>query len=176
MKLDQLYPLHESLNTVFDKIDPWKEYGDTLSTLGYFQDEVIKLEIELRPFMEKHVWANLAFARRLEDGSFTQELIGTGKKQGQILGSIRSALVDELQMLQKRVTIDALVAAVVQGEERRVSFYDKLLTSTITRIGGWGKIHTEIKLGSGSLLVVFADHLGAETRAKIIKSAQESTK
>lgn len=175
MKLESLHTLSESLNSRFDSVAAWKKDGDTLTTRGELADEVIELKIELRQFMDRHVWANLAFSRRLDDGSFTQELTGTGKKQSAIFGAVRHELLSQLQQLGERVTIDALVVAAVDDEKRRISFYDKLLTSTLTRLSGWGRTYHETQLAGGTALIVFSDNLDSSTRSMIINAVQQES-
>lgn len=169
MILQQIWPIHEMFDSRFTSMSDWVEDGDTMTLRGSLLDEELEVKIELRMY-EGLVWANIAFARKMDNGTYTQELVGTGKHQSSIFGAVRSVVIDKLKELESRVKISALVAMVVSGEERRVGFYDRLLSSTLSRIQGWGTSTVEIKVASGTALVAFAKHLDADSIKKITTS------
>jgi hypothetical protein len=152
-KFKDLIVINEAFDSKFQKIT-WKQEGVKFTADAELDGEEFRLIIETLAFKtsaSRHTWLNLAFAR-IVNGEATQELISTGKNQSKVFGSVLNGLKDKVQAIDNEYQIDALVLIVANGEEKRLSLYEKMLTHASLFGLGW-KLSLRVKLSNSIALV-----------------------
>ena len=140
----EMIDVFEAFDTSFDSLT-WEKHNSGFIGTGQLEDDQFKLFIEpAAPFKvnkKELVWVNIAFAR-LKDGKFIQELFSTGQAQSKQLGAVIKALVEKLKSVSEDFEIDAIVAFVSAGEEKRIRFYQKIMLSKLYGIRPWQYRHS----------------------------------
>lgn len=127
-QFENLIDLLESDNTVFDSLNWARGESDEFIGTGTLDETRIKLLLEpsiTRTDHKHYVWLNVAFARQLDDDSFTEDLLGKTSNASRVIGAIANALKSKINQLDKKYEIDAIVFLVKTGEEKRMHVYTR---------------------------------------------------
>jgi hypothetical protein len=128
----------EAFDTRFDKIE-WEFFGSAHHAAAYLGPDKFRVYVEPALFTvgtSLKVWLNVVFAREV-DGQLVQDLINTKTPQSRQLGAIVNALTDKISEITREVDVDAVALIVEKGQEKRISFYKRILLSKIYGLRPW---------------------------------------
>lgn len=163
-----LLNINEALDSRFEEIH-WTEYNGIFIGSAELDDEKFKLFIEPSNFItsnNKYTFLNIAFAREIQ-GIFSQDLLKDTKNTTKVFGSVMNGIGDKIKELDKKYKIDAVVALVKEGEEKRLSLYRRLMSNPLSFLKGW-KLELEIKFSNGHAIIGTKHKLSKEVMSDLV--------